>query len=63
MLVKFIQDQTHTVDETVHVTGTIVASVLASFDQSLLERFKVSHPFEGERVILNVRLVEDEDEG
>ena len=59
MFVEFVEDETHTIDQTVHVTWSVIATILTPFNQGCLESFEVSHPLESKGVILNVSFIED----
>jgi hypothetical protein len=63
MLIKLIQHQAHGIHQTVHIPRTILASLVPSREERFLERLEIAHPFEGKGVGLDVRLVEDENEG
>jgi hypothetical protein len=63
MLVEFVEDEAHAIHEAIHVRRCplVVGRVLMRCER-FLEHLEISHPFEGERVRLDVGLVEDDDE-
>ena len=50
MFVEFIQNETHRIHERIHIRRSIVTSRCSTIHEGRLERFEVSHPFEGERM-------------
>jgi hypothetical protein len=63
IFIKLIQDKTHAVHQTTHIsTPTLRLIRLVLGHKSLLETFKILHPFQCEIVRLGVHLIEYQDE-